>query len=34
MMKKHKIFKPSMTYVKGTFIPLIPEEAAAAHDEL
>jgi len=34
MMKRHKVFKPSMSYVKGTFIPLIAEEAAAAHDEL
>jgi hypothetical protein len=35
MMKKFKILKPSMAYVKETFIPLIPEEeAAAAHDEL
>ena len=32
MMKKFNIFKPSMSYVKGTFIPLIPE--TAAHDEL
>jgi histone-lysine N-methyltransferase SETD3 len=34
MMKQHKILKPSMSYVKGTFIPLIPEEEVVAHDEL
>ena len=33
MMKRHKIFKPSMAYVKGTLVPLIPE-AATTHDEL
>jgi hypothetical protein len=33
MMKRHKIFKPSMSYVKGTLVPLIPEEAST-HDEL
>jgi len=35
MMKNHKIFKPSMNYVKGVFIPLIPEEGNTyKHDEL
>ena len=33
MMKRHKIFKPSMAYVKGTLVPLIPE-AGTTHDEL
>ena len=41
MMKRFKIFKPSMSYVKEIFVPLIPEGAEkpaaakpAAHDEL
>ena len=36
MMKNHKALKKSMTYVKETFIPLLPTASAPKpkHDEL
>lgn len=36
LMKRHKVFKPSMSYVKTVFIPLIPDgsNSDAAKEEL